>query len=212
MTLVNSLVALLLLLALFPAGRALRDELLVRDARRGLALAQQGAAPPRPAAGELPARAALLWSAVLTGEAARQRDPALRDPELRAAARLIDRADAQRGLWGNADIGRAYLLSVAQGPASPAALAALAQSYRHAGFLHDAAAWRIPYGLQVWPQLDGATRRHLIEEAAWFSTLPKGYGDTMAALVGQPAEVPVFRLRAALDRMFGTHVSHTPGG
>ncbi len=122
---------------------------------------------------------------------------------------MLTQADAGRPRWARVRVVENYLATVEQGARSSAALRAFKASFVGGAFLRDAAPWRIRYGLDQWERLDPATRARVVDEAAWYSTLRGGYTGTMAALVGQPAEVPVMRERATLARLAAA--SQPPG-
>lgn len=109
-------------------------------ANRALALSRYAAQVPDPHA-----RAAMLDNAVASARHAAQARPA----------------------WGEAWMIAAYVSSLRDGGASPAALDALSRSYLGARYLRHAAAWRLQMGQAGWRALPPVTRAAIVDEAVF---------------------------------------------
>jgi hypothetical protein len=148
----------------------------------------------------LPPRAAMSEALVQIRVAATQTNPDLRGRRLAAARALLASAAAGRPRWPQVGVIRSYIETAAYGARSPQAIRAYSDSFAGNAYLADAAPWRIRYGLDQWALLDATTRQHVIDQAAWYATLPRGSFETMVAIAGHPAEVAIMRERAEIAR------------
>ena len=160
--------------------------------------------------GALPDRAEAALAQIALATAGEAREQGLRQLCLARAGELIGHLRAARPDWAPSLILSTELALATAGPGvaadsasdtraqsllSTRALADYAASYRAAPFLRAEARWRIALGARGWPQLDRATRQHMIEEAVWLTRydnrqragIEADMGDTPAGVAYQLA-------------------------
>lgn len=120
------------------------------------------------------AHATLLARAALVAPDNPQRDTTL----LRAATEIDDLLTVRRH-WPEAMVVGAAV-AAARGRRDEA-LTRLARSYRAAGYLHEAAAWRVGFTFDNWEHLPADTRAHAVDEAVWLARSNRGLYDEIFA-------------------------------
>ncbi len=164
------------------------QEIEVRDWAKALHRQQLSIArgEPPPAVGlQEPSNSprALVQAAMLKANLASLQEGHQRDALLGQAKQHLDRARAQRHLWGEAEIVAAYIASLG-GPGQSEELdRALALSYQYAPYLRGSAPFRIRLGLARWDALSDPIRERLIDEAVWYARLDRETRETMFTLI-----------------------------
>lgn len=109
----------------------------------------------------------------------------------------LEQVVARRPFWSRAIIEQVFWSSVVA-PRSPAAVAALAASYRSTPYLSSAALWRAEQASALWRFLPSNVRRQALDEISWYAAIDYPRREAMMARVaGSPIEVAVLLRKAA---------------
>ncbi len=146
-----------------------------------------GGAPEAITPPEAVARAALWIDQAMQATATAERVRALNQADA-----LLTRVRTSRPATPDVTLLRMRSDLVRFGGPRASTFAALAQSYRQAGFLRQQGLWRLAFAVTYWPSLSAATQQAVIEEAIWLVRLDGRLRPVVDQLVaGTPLAVTI---------------------
>lgn len=157
--------------------------------------AEAAAIDLRPGGRSLPPRAALAAALGYARAASYAVSAEARQSLIARARQNLDRATAGRPGWADAAVIGCFLNLVEYGPDDSRTKKSLVQSYSAAGYLRQSGTWRVAYAARVWPDLDPATRSHVLNEAVWLATESQGGYRVVADAMRVNGLWPVFEAR-----------------
>lgn len=160
-------------------------------AARDAVLEAYGDRPPA----TLPPRALAPLAQLAINAAQSAATPELRALDVARAGAMVGELRRDRPDWDATCLLTAQLDRISHAGATPAAIAAVAKSYRLRPFCAGCAAWRIAFARLYWPALDPATRAAAIEEAVWQTRYDNGRRSAYERLLGNSPAGVAYQLR-----------------